>query len=98
MQEIKRLQRDAAWPVLLDRYSTLRANLITIRAGRPSLDEKHKTVIQGAISQIKMIEEKVERALETNQKPNVAKLNAVVADQLDNLSEVLGALRSSEDG
>ena len=98
MQEIKRLQRDEAWSLLLDRYSTLRASLISIRAARPNLTEEHKTTIQGAIAQIRMIEDKVERALAADQKPSVAKLNAIIADQLDNLSEVLGALRITENG
>jgi hypothetical protein len=98
MQEIKRLQRDGAWPVLLDKYSSLRATLISIRAGRPNLNEQHKTTIQDAIVQLRTIENKVQRELVKGQNPNVAKLNAVVADQLDKLSETLGALRSRGDG
>ncbi len=98
MQEIKRLQSEEAWPVLSDKYTALRAALISIRAGRPSLDQQHKSTIQGAIAQIRTIDRKVQRALAVNQKPDVAKLNDIVADQLDKLSEMLGALRSGEHG
>jgi hypothetical protein len=98
LQEIKRLQREEAWPHLLDRYSILRTALIAIRASRPNLSDQHKTTIQSAIGQLRTLEEKIERAMGAGQKPNVAKLNAIVSDQLDGLSELLGALRSNGNG
>lgn len=98
MQEIQRLQREGAWRVLLEKYSALRTNLISIRAGRPNLNEQHKSTIQGAIAQLRTIEDKVQRALVSDQTPKIDKLNSIVADQLDKLSEVLGALRSRDDG
>jgi len=94
MQEIKRLQRDGKWPELLDKYSALRTSLISIRASRPNLEERHKTVMQSAITQVKSIEEKVEQALSKQQQPNAAKLNSIMSDHLDQISEVLGVLRS----
>jgi hypothetical protein len=96
LQEIKRLQRDGEWQDLLERYSTLRSALIAIRASSQVLIEQHQTVIQGAITQIRTIETKVERAIEAGDKPSAARLNAVVSDQLDKLSQVLGELRSKQ--
>lgn len=60
LQEIKRLQRNGDWRDLLDRYSVLRSALIAIRASSQVLEEEHQTVIQGAITQIRTIEGKVD--------------------------------------
>jgi hypothetical protein len=98
MQEIKRLQRSGEWAGLLDRYSALRASLISIRASRPNLDKGHQTVIQSAITQIRTIEERVERTLSTGAQPSAVKLNAIISQELDQISEVLGMLRSNYNG
>ena len=98
LEEIKRLQRDGSWPGLLDRYSTLRATLISIRASRADLGDEHRTEIQNAITYLRQIENSVERALAKGQQPSAVKLNAVISDQLDRLSEVLGSLRNYENG
>ena len=98
MQEIKRLQRNNEWLGLLDKYSALRATLISIRASRPGLDPHHQTTIQSAITQIRGIEEKVERTLSAREQPNAPKLNAIISHELDQISEVLGVLRSNQNG
>lgn len=98
LQEVKRLHRQQDWTALLDRYSALRATLITIRASRQDLKESHAIVIQGAIAQLRTIEDKVERAVATGQTLNPAKLNIVVSNELDRLSEVLGSMRIADNG
>jgi hypothetical protein len=98
INDIKRLHREANWLALLERYSALRTTLITIRASRPDLAEQHKTTIQGIIAQIRTLETKVEGALPDGQNLNAAKLNKVISVQLDKLSQILGELRSDQNG
>ena len=99
MEEIKRLHRQAAWPLLPDRYASLREALSTIRTMAPTMSVEHQSVFQGAIQQLRDIEEKVERALATQQQPrNVPALNRVMSLQIDKLTEVLAVMRLGQDG
>jgi hypothetical protein len=99
MEEIKRLHRQGAWPLLPDRYASLREALSSIRVTRPAMSDEHKAVFQGAIQQLRDIEDKVERALAAQQAPrNVPTLNRIISLQVDKLSEVLAAMRVGQDG
>lgn len=62
------------------------------------MEDAHKSAIQNAIIQIRGIEESVERMLAKGQQPSAAKMNSIISDELDRLSEVLGTLRSNENG
>ena len=98
MEEIKRLHRQGSWPLLPDRYASLRGALSTIRTMRPKMSDKRQSVFQGAIQQLRDIEEKVERALATQQQPrNVPALNKVISLQIDKLNEVLAVMRVGQD-
>jgi hypothetical protein len=90
MDEIRRLHRAAAWPMLPDRYSALKRSLIAVRAANPTMSERHKTVTQAAITHFTAMERTIEAML-ANQSapPNVARLNQIVSRQLDSLAEVL---------
>jgi len=99
MEEIKRLHRQGAWPLLPDRYASLREALSMIRTMRPAMSDEHQSVFQGAIQQLRSIEDKVERALATEQTPrNVPALNKVISLQIDKLTEVLTVMRVGNDG
>jgi hypothetical protein len=99
MEEIKRLHRQGAWPLLPDRYASLREALATIRTMRPTMSDEHQSVFQGAIQQLRDIEDKVERALATQQQPrNVPALNKVISLQIDKLAEVLAVMRVGDNG
>jgi hypothetical protein len=94
MDEIKRLHRVGAWSQLPDRYSYLKRLLISIRSSNPDLVEGYRTTLQSAIQHFTDIEKKVERALVNDSAPTgVAKLNTIVSSQLDQINEVLAALR-----
>jgi hypothetical protein len=69
MEEIRRLHRDAAWPLLPDRYSALRKSLITIRRSGPSMTRDQQIRIQAAIHYLAYIEREVEVALEQQRPP-----------------------------
>jgi hypothetical protein len=76
MEEIKRLHRASAWVVLLDRYSTLRRLLISIKSANPQLADEHLSALQSAVQHFTDIERKVERSITAgNNPPNVASLN-----------------------
>jgi hypothetical protein len=94
MDEVKRLHRVAAWPLLPDRYSHLRARLIAVRCSRQDLQPHQLAVLQGAIQHLSVLESQVEHSLLPGSKlPNAAKLNALVSGQLDKLTEVLTELQ-----
>ena len=95
MEEIKRLHGVGAWHILPDRYASLRNALTCIRTSKPSLPDEHKAVIQGAIEQLRIVENKIERALASTQNPgNVPRLNEIVSLQIDKVAEVLVIVRS----
>jgi hypothetical protein len=94
MDEIKRLHRDGAWNILPARYTALRRMLIAIRSANPGLNEVYQTVIQRALQQFRSIEHVVERALAMQQPPaDPARLNRIVSDQIDALSEILETMK-----
>jgi hypothetical protein len=100
MEEIKRLHREGEWRALLPRYSTLRSTLIGIHEARQILSEGHKAALQGAITQLRVLEQEVDRALaESNEESlDPAGLNALITEQMDRLSAALGELRSQTNG
>ncbi|HEX8429641.1 MAG TPA: hypothetical protein VF625_00080 [Longimicrobium sp.] len=95
MEEIKRLHRVGAWPLLLDRYAILRRSLISVRSSTPHLGEEGSKTLQTAIRHFFAIEQAVEEAVDTGVGPaNVPKLNKLVSQQIDKLEELLTSLRT----
>jgi hypothetical protein len=70
MEEIRRLDRDAAWPILPDRYNALRKSLSGIRRSGIDLSDEQQTLLQAAIKFLVEIERKVDNALEQGQAPD----------------------------
>jgi ribosomal protein S13 len=94
MEEIKRLHRAAAWPVLPDRYSILRRLLIRIKSSNHLVDAESQRSIQLAIEQLMTVEQRVDTALARGDTPsNPAKLNQVVSAQIDSVEVVLRNLQ-----
>jgi hypothetical protein len=62
LEEIKRSQRSHQWALLPDRYASLRKTLISLRQSH-DLAERHSTVIQSTIVNLRDIEDAVEKAL-----------------------------------
>lgn len=94
MDEIKRLQREGAWHILPDRYSSLRASLIRIRSAGGSISAEDGSALSAAISQFGELEQRIERALAKKTTPsNPAKFNEIVSGHLDSLQIVLTSLQ-----
>jgi hypothetical protein len=95
MEEIRRLHRDAAWPILPDRYNALRKSLITIRGSDLALSEDQQARIQAAIVYLAELERMVEVSLEEDKTPsNVARWNALASGHILELHSLLLELKS----
>jgi hypothetical protein len=96
MEEVKRLHRQQAWAILPERYSSLRRQLISIKASLVNLTDPQKAALQGAIQQLASHEALLDRTpqAELNER-NVAKLNRSISVQIDGLEEVLAELRTA---
>lgn len=95
MSEIKRLHRVAAWPILPDRYASVRQELVLIRSANPEMDANQRTALQGAIQQFSELEQTIETYLSYSNRatPRASKLNNIVSLQIDKLNEILDSLR-----
>lgn len=98
MEEVKRLHRQQAWAILPDRYSSLRRQLISIKASLASLTDPQKAALQGAIQQLASHEALLDRTplVELNER-SVARLNRSISVQIDGLEEVLAELRTAQE-
>jgi hypothetical protein len=90
-EEIARLQRKEAWSTVVDRYTHLRRLLIGIREENPNIAPEHKKAIQGTITQVILLQEKVEKVSMQAEKPDIPRLNSILSNQMD----VLEALAAS---
>lgn len=96
MDEIKRLQRLQAWPVLPDRYAELRRKLVALKSSAAQLTDAQRQVFQGAVEEFADLEQRIERWLSTGKTPpNPAKLNDIVSSQIDQVQAVLLAVQRS---
>lgn len=94
MDEIKRLQRLGAWPVLPDRYAELRRRLVALKSSSAQLTDPQRQVFQGTVEKFKDLERRVERSVATGAAPrNPAKLNEIVSSQIDEVHAVLLAVQ-----
>lgn len=77
----------------------LRRVLISIRGANPSMSDEFKAHMTGATQQLADCESVVEEFLASGgNKPNPARLNAIVSVQVDKLSEILEALKQDIGG
>ncbi len=101
MEEIKRLQRVAAWQVLPDRYSQLRSRLNTICTMYRSFTPSEMISLQLSAQQLRIAEETIEKAIYMEQNAQVqtdpaydllnwTDLNKAVSEQMERLEPILG--------
>ena len=100
LEEIKRLHREDAWPVMPDRYSSLRKLLIVIRNSDVSPLDHHRDKVVGSIQQLSIMERQVERFLSFKGTPeeiplSVSRFNAVISDQEEFLVEIREEIKNS---
>ena len=102
LDEIKRLHREEAWPVLPDRYSSIRRLLVQLRTSGFSLSDEQSTIVQKALTTLVSLEKQVDKALSSNSqsvsllKPD--KFNARVSEDVDGLITVFSQLKSQVTG
>jgi hypothetical protein len=89
MEEIKLLHRSAQVDMVLDRYASLRKMLIGVARLSPTLDEEKGRKIQSAIATLVTMEELLEVSKADGSQPDFARLNRLLARDIDDLHGVL---------
>lgn len=97
MEEIKRHYHTKAWPIVADRCSTLRNQLIIIRAGNARLSDAQQTTLQKAIANLRDAERKIDSARDPD-KIKIPKLPELISDDLEQLLSLLIELRKTASG
>ena len=69
MEELKRIHRAGEWELALHKYHDMRLMLADIRSRHPTLTERERIAIQGAIDQLATIEREVARAVGAGNAP-----------------------------
>ena len=96
LEEIKRLHRNDAWEVVLDRYAALKRILVEVRVSNTTLSENQNKSIQRAITNLSAMEKAVEIELAKDKKPRqVAKFNAMLSKDIEGIQEVLADFKAS---
>jgi len=93
LEDIRRLHRLQAWPVLPDRYTWLKRELMAIRGRTPNLTNEQRSTIQGTIFQVSTIERDVETAMTGADAPAVNRINDIISQQIDELTSLLVELQ-----
>ena len=95
MNEIKQLQRNDEWKLLLIRYSEIRKLLITIKRNSPDLTQENQSLMQNAVQEFKNIEKNVEKALNNETSPQkIYNINKKISEIIDELIEILENIRN----
>lgn len=98
MAEIKRLHREGAWSDLLERYAAVRKALIEIRAHTPSLSNKEKRLLQGAITYFTEAENAMEINNGAPSPADVPRLNSALTKHVNDLIALLERLKATVGG
>lgn len=99
LEEIKRLHRAEVWPVLPDRYASIRKVLAELRTSGFDLDNEQSTIVQRALTTLVDLEKQVEKALSTpgsSLRPD--RLNSRVSQDVDGLINVFNQLKAQVTG
>lgn len=97
LEETKRAHRNHQWAALPDRYAILRKTLIAVRQSH-KLSDRQAAVLQGAIANLRDMEQAVERLLPDVPKDTYPKFNALLSENIDELTGVLAEIKFAETG
>ena len=98
-EEMKTLNRDKEWKILLHRLSMFRNTLIEIKGAVTNLTDDHKSCIQDGIAHSRTLSHSIEVALSKNKEPrNIPRMNKILSRQTDELVNVLVELRVKAEG
>jgi cell division protein FtsX len=94
IDEIKRLNRDGAWPILPERYSALRKSLISIKISNPNMPENDKVILSNALRHTSNMEDQIEKfIIDKSLSVDISKFNKIISQQGDRLTEILVSLK-----
>jgi len=95
MDEIKRLHRAKSWEITLDRYASLRRNLVSIRHSALNLNDDHKKSLQLTIQYLVDMESMVEKNINNGvTMENIAKMNKTLSARSDEIHQLLLDLKA----
>ena len=99
IEELKRLHREKAWIISLDRYSVIRRHLVSLQTSALGITGEQRSMIGSAIEQFRIMEQTVEQARGKNREAtlNVARLNDIAAALSDDLNRVMISMRQKID-
>ena len=97
VQQIKSLHRDEKWETCLHMYQVLRSSLADIRARLPDPAARDRVALQGAINQVRVIEDTVDTAVLDGDKPAGAeKFNSALNTIQVKLEEMVSSAQAQE--
>jgi hypothetical protein len=97
IEEIKRLNRISAWPLLPERYSNLKKNLIYIMYNFPDISDDQKTKIVGVINHIRRIEEQIDQYLEQGiSEIQFSGINRILSREIEAMFDLLNYIQKSQ--
>jgi len=92
-EELRKLHRAPNSELLMDKYSSVRIKLVSLRSGRVELNNQQDTALQAAITTISQLQDLVEKAGAQTPQMNVQKINRLLANDIDNLLETLHTIK-----
>lgn len=96
IDESKRLHRIEAWDVALERYSTARSLIVSVRSAPLLLDDASQRKLSSVVSHLSAVEESVEarRLAPPEEQMQTERLNRALAAASDLIVEVQACLRA----
>lgn len=98
LEDIKRIHRKPNSELLLDRYSSIRKSLITLKTNGGDLSEDHHVKLQIAINDLVGFEKTVEKCENDFTKINPLRFNAIISRNIDSLLLALLEIKSGRLG
>jgi hypothetical protein len=98
LEDIKRMHRQPNRHLLLERYSSARKMLITIKSAGMISGVDHHTVLQSAISSISLFEKELEKTKADPPVMDTPRYNALVSKNIDSLLGILLEIKQSRAG
>jgi len=97
LADITRLHRARSWDGMPERYGIQRRLLVEVRAANPILTAPQRAMLQSAIQQLSTMERLIEEHLaRPGDPPDIARLNRIISQQTDNLTQLLTELKIRE--
>ncbi len=97
VQQIKSLHREEKWETCLHIYQHLRSSLADIHARLPAPASRHRVALQGAITEMRLLENEVEATLKnTGSLDNWEKFNSTLNGIQANLEAIASSTQVGE--